>query len=274
MSNQSTSSKRSRRSADTAPRSSTSSLRAPDNFSGPPSSKYKDKSQWAIPSPTVVPNLLFALAPAHEPRRPTSAPRRAPSYNGLSSQTSSRKSSDHDGAWAPPRSPSSYSYMPAPRSPHYMKASPTWNAAFADETHLPPSPRTRASSTPHPRSNHDRHAPPPVPVLIPPSPVRASTTPAARSVTNLTTQYSSYDRDVPFLARRLEPPAPSRSPSPSAKSSRAPSPSASSLRAPSPHDEQQHSDGTHRKELGWSGEWSGARGMDDVVRSLRGLRVK
>jgi hypothetical protein len=31
---------------------------------------------------------------------------------------------------------------------------------------------------------------------------------------------------------------------------------------------------TYRKEMGWSGEWSGARGMDDVVRSLRGLRIK
>ncbi|KAJ6477590.1 hypothetical protein C8R45DRAFT_1101903 [Mycena sanguinolenta] len=31
---------------------------------------------------------------------------------------------------------------------------------------------------------------------------------------------------------------------------------------------------TYRKEQGWSGEWSGARGMDDVVKSLRGLRIK
>ncbi|KAJ6617657.1 hypothetical protein B0H10DRAFT_1298440 [Mycena sp. CBHHK59/15] len=35
--------------------------------------------------------------------------------------------------------------------------------------------------------------------------------------------------------------------------------------------------GTHRREQGWSGEWGGAAagmGMDDVVKSLRGLRVK
>ncbi|KAJ7148210.1 hypothetical protein C8R46DRAFT_1231222 [Mycena filopes] len=31
---------------------------------------------------------------------------------------------------------------------------------------------------------------------------------------------------------------------------------------------------THRKEAGWSGEWSGVQGMDDVVNRLRGLKMK
>ncbi|KAJ6457017.1 hypothetical protein C8R47DRAFT_185381 [Mycena vitilis] len=62
---------------------------------------------------------------------------------------------------------------------------------------------------------------------------------------------------------------------PSRSSSRSPSPPASNSHASSPLREQEDSHTrTHRREMGWSGEWSGARGMDDVVRSLRDLRVK
>ncbi|KAJ7892534.1 hypothetical protein B0H14DRAFT_3684998 [Mycena olivaceomarginata] len=46
-----------------------------------------------------------------------------------------------------------------------------------------------------------------------------------------------------------------------------------------PHQRTRAIDTTHRREIGWSGEWgqtgdSGARNMDDVVRTLRGLRLK
>jgi hypothetical protein len=46
-----------------------------------------------------------------------------------------------------------------------------------------------------------------------------------------------------------------------------------------PHQRTCAIDTTHRREIGWSGEWgqtgdSGARNMDDVVRTLRGLRLK
>ncbi|KAJ7307805.1 hypothetical protein DFH08DRAFT_900682 [Mycena albidolilacea] len=46
-----------------------------------------------------------------------------------------------------------------------------------------------------------------------------------------------------------------------------------------PHQHTRAIDTTHRREIGWSGEWgqtgdSGARNMDDVVRTLRRLRLK
>ncbi|KAJ7142370.1 hypothetical protein C8R44DRAFT_760565 [Mycena epipterygia] len=44
---------------------------------------------------------------------------------------------------------------------------------------------------------------------------------------------------------------------------------------PAPHARRTKEGGMHRKEAGWSGEWSGTvQSMDDVVRGLRGLRVK
>ncbi|KAJ7660122.1 hypothetical protein DFH06DRAFT_1193817 [Mycena polygramma] len=62
---------------------------------------------------------------------------------------------------------------------------------------------------------------------------------------------------------------------PTRSSSRSPSPPTTNSRPPSPcEDQADNYTRTYRKEMGWSGEWTGARGMDDVVRSLRDLRVK
>jgi hypothetical protein len=191
----------------------------------------KSKAEAAIPSPVVVPALLSSLSPAHEPRRRMSNVSIASST--LASPTREAAHSSHayytansgsDDGWVD-FGPSSY--PPSPRSPHYMKTSPTWNASFSDDTYVP----ARSSS------------PPPRP-----------------STTTRSTD------DMRYLSRHFEYSVPSRSNSPR-PSSRA------SSRSPSP-DNHDESAGTYRKEQGWSGEWSGAQGMEDVVKSLRGLRIK
>ncbi|KAJ6541720.1 hypothetical protein B0H19DRAFT_1268684 [Mycena capillaripes] len=187
----------------------------------------KSKAEAAIPSPVVVPALLSALAPTHESRRRTSTASIASPT--LASPTREAALSSHayyastmadDEGWVD-LAPSSY--PPSPCSPYYAKASPTWNARFADDTD-----------------------------------VRTPTSPAARPST--TTRSTD---DTRYLSRHFEFSAPSRSGSPNSGS-----------RSASPYGDYDESTSTYRKEQGWSGEWSGAQGMDDVVNRLRGLRMK
>ncbi|KAJ7668063.1 hypothetical protein B0H17DRAFT_1088307 [Mycena rosella] len=106
----------------------------------------KAKAKY-IPSPVVVPALLAALAPAHpSPRSPASpsslaSPTREATASAMSYQHSSLlspraasamnmrrrnyDSEERDRAWSPASS------SPSPRTPHYVRASPPWNAEFA-----------------------------------------------------------------------------------------------------------------------------------------------
>ncbi|KAK7063666.1 hypothetical protein R3P38DRAFT_2819669 [Favolaschia claudopus] len=183
------------------------------------------KAEPTRPSPAVVPALLSALSPAHEPHRRRMSNASIASTT-LASPTREAAQASHeyylsnagnDDDWVD-LGPSSY--PPSPHSPHYIKASPTWNASFSDDTYVP----------------------------VPPSPApRPSTT--TRSTD-----------DTRYLSQHFEYSAPSRATSPRP-----------SARSPSPHALPTN---TYRKEQGWSGEWSGAQGMDDVMKNLRGLRLR
>ncbi|KAJ7348280.1 hypothetical protein DFH08DRAFT_865666 [Mycena albidolilacea] len=237
MTTRSGASKRSWRSADTAPRASTSSVAS--------SSSAKSES-------LRVTGILSALAPVHQPRRqtspaPTHESRRRDSLSPAAERRRATSPAPTHESWrghsptptvesrqhlsVRTASPTIFSprtshfpasprndwnnrdaqplSVPSPRRPHYVKASPKWNATFTNPTPIPTSPVAR-SPRPH---------------------------------------------DSPSISRLQVP-------------------SRDSSRAPSPAPEVQKDEQTHRKEQGWSGEWSGAQGMDDVVRSLRRLRVK
>ncbi|KAJ7642419.1 hypothetical protein DFH06DRAFT_1137433 [Mycena polygramma] len=340
-------SKRSKRSADFTPRYSSSSSSSrpttPSQRSSYTASSYRanSRSESAIPSLGIVPNMLAALAPAHQQQQP---PRRLrPDDRVPRSRTpSSSRASPDPRAWG------------EPTAPHYVKASPKWNASFADGHDVPPSPRGRFNPTrdtrppapvlpaprsksllsyadyearlshvgyedrlpppvqpplptnPRSRSRHEGevHQPrPPLPSLRvqPSTPVRSGFDHASlRSKSPASTRASSRspispNSDGASLHRKNKSwwGGASRSSSPGVEvvvlkqvfhaeekapgltSSPLPPAPSSSL---SPRSEQEEDEdgytGTYRKQMGWSGEWSGARGMDDVVRSLRDLRVK
>jgi hypothetical protein len=69
--------------------------------------------------------------------------------------------------------------------------------------------------------------------------------------------------DVHYLSQHFEFSVPARANSPHPHS-----------RSASLSRDYDESASTYKKEQGWSGEWSGAQRMDDVVKSLRGLRMK
>ncbi|KAJ7238502.1 hypothetical protein B0H12DRAFT_1137371 [Mycena haematopus] len=182
----------------------------------PPELVFSTAPKSNIPSPAVVPALLSALSPAHEPTRNriSSASSALASPTREAAASRSYYSADEDWVDLTPSS-----YPPSPRSPHHARTSPAWDATFADDTRVSTS--TRSTD------------------------------------------------DARYLSRHYEFSAPVRS-------TNSPNPSSSS-RASSPDDDSydlRPPPRTYRKEQGWSGEWSGARGMDDVVKSLRGLRSK
>ncbi|KAJ6515844.1 hypothetical protein C8R45DRAFT_957790 [Mycena sanguinolenta] len=189
----------------------------------PPELVFSAAPKSNLPSPAVVPAMLSALSPAHEPRRRMSSSSASTTSSALASPTREATyayyNATSDDEWVD-LGPSSY--PPSPRSPHYAKAAPTWTADFADDTRV-----SGRSSSPPPRPS---------------------------------TSSRSTD-DTRYLSRHYEFSAPARSNSPHPSS-----------RSASPDENDDHA--TYRKEQGWSGEWSGARGMDDVVKSLRGLRIK
>jgi hypothetical protein len=195
-------------------------------FSAAPKSK---EQQTAVPSPVVVPTLLASLSPAHEPIRRRLSDASIASHSlasptreaTISSHAYYASSADSDEGWID-LAPSSY--PPSPRSPHYTKASPTWNA-----TRFPGGSRAPSPTTPPPRPS---------------------------------TSSRSTD-DVRYLSQHFEFSVPARANSPHPHS-----------RSASPSRDYDESASTYRKEQGWSGEWSGAQRMDDVVKSLRGLRMK
>ncbi|KAJ7738132.1 hypothetical protein B0H16DRAFT_1570922 [Mycena metata] len=124
-------------------------------------------------------------------------------------------------------------------STYYDAADDQW-VDVAQPSSYPPSPRS-------PRSHYARTQTPTSP------PARPSTTTRSTG-------------DTRFLSRHMEFAPPSRSASPNPGS-----------RSASPYlvaDDEDGPANTHRKEAGWSGEWSGAQGMDDVVNRLRGLKMK
>ncbi|KAJ6451294.1 hypothetical protein C8R45DRAFT_1042215, partial [Mycena sanguinolenta] len=273
------------------------------------SSRSTDESSNAR---SVVPGILSALAPAHEPRRRASVTSAqeswhrsrspalesqnhlfvttpvSPSPNTLSPyaarepwasgrtspspSSNSGRSSTSTGppeflrrSPVPPRSPStsyrdgfqhapspplhlntSYSpvSVPPPRSPHYVKASPTWNAAA---TFAPPTPTMRRTPTPTPKHSVEVSPRPSFSPSLPPDTPFVSVIPETADESSIASM-------------------PSRTPSPSEKEKEE--------QVDEQVDELEHHLATvQRKEVGWSGEWSGAQGMDDVVRSLRLLRV-
>ncbi|KAJ6469603.1 hypothetical protein C8R47DRAFT_1077989 [Mycena vitilis] len=188
-------------------------------FSAAPKSKSKSEPM-AILSPVAAP---ASLAPARELRRRMSgsslgshelaSPTREATLSSHAYYASTMGNDDDIDGWID-LAPSSY--PPSPRSPHYAKASPTWN-----DNNTPPSPPPRPSTT------------------------------------------SRSTNDTRYLSRHYEYAPPSRSDTPNPGS-----------RAASPFGDYEEPANTYRKEHGWSGEWSGAQGMDDVVKSLRGLRMK
>ncbi|KAJ7032519.1 hypothetical protein C8F04DRAFT_1107129 [Mycena alexandri] len=157
-------------------------------------------------------------------------------------------------------------------------ASPTREAAFSSNTyhggHTSGSPTSDgwvdlaqpSSYPPSPRSPHYAKTSPTwsasfaddMRVPVPTSP------PARPSTTTRSTG------DTRYLSRHFQFAPSSRSASPYPGSSRSSSPYRPADEA---DDEDEHGN-THRKEAGWSGEWSGAQGMDDVVNRLRGLKMK
>ncbi|KAJ7668061.1 hypothetical protein B0H17DRAFT_1210126 [Mycena rosella] len=181
------------------------------------------------PSPSRIPGLA-TLAPARPHAAPSSpvdslaSPTReasasATSYHHstlLSPRTMSAMSmrrgdsdaDDSDGYEWVDAAPASY--PPAPRSPHYVRAPPTWTT----EARASPSKTSRAAG------------------------------------------------DARFLSRRVEFRAPS------------PAEGAPSRGEHNPDEGYESDNYTHRREHGWSGEWSGAQGMGDVVSRLRGLKTK
>ncbi|KAJ7842174.1 hypothetical protein B0H13DRAFT_2098909 [Mycena leptocephala] len=211
MGAESTTSKRSGRFADAVPPSSSSALRTLCSpalviSTAPASNKY----DWALPSPMVVPSLLSALAPAHAPQRTPHAPRGVPpSSPGSSSRVRAKSVYDARGDPTATQSQSSFSHPPAPRSPHYIKASRTWNASSEGDARLPipspTSPRPRASSSASPRSSTSSR---------PSTTSRPST--SSRPSTNSrssTSSHSSHERDqVRLLAPDMEPLVPPHAP--------------------------------------------------------------
>ncbi|KAJ7652370.1 hypothetical protein DFH06DRAFT_1418741 [Mycena polygramma] len=331
MGTESFTSKRSKRSADFTPRYSSSSSSSrpttPSQQSSYTSSSYRanSRSETAIPSPGIVPNMLAALAPAHQQQQP---PRRLrPDDRTARSRTpSSSHAIPNPAAWGEPTTAQS-SYPPVPR-PHYVKASPKWNGSFADGQDVPPSPRGRSNHTQDTRPRQARlshvgyyeaRLPPPVQPAMPTKPRSREIRQTKQAPPSLRVQpsipvRSGFDHDSQRSKSPASTRASSRSPiSPNSdgasrhrknkswwsgasrssspgvevvvlkevshaeeKSTRSPSPPAPSSNLhlrPEEEDEDGYT-GTYRKQVGWSGEWSGARGMDDVVRSLRDLRVK
>ncbi|KAJ6452333.1 hypothetical protein C8R47DRAFT_1169318, partial [Mycena vitilis] len=345
MGTESFTSKRSKRSADFTPRYSSSSSSSrpstPSQQSSYTTSSYRanSRSESVIPSPGVVSNMLAALAPAHQQQPPR---RLRPDDRAPRSRTpSSSRAIPDPTAWG------------EPTTPHYVKASPKWNASFADGHAIPPSPRGRfnptrdtrppAASSPAPRSKsvlsyadyearlshvgyYEDRLPPPV---QPPTPMNP------RSLSRSRSRQEFHQPKPPLPSLRVQPSTPvrsgfdhasprskspastrsssrspispnsegasrhrknkswwsgaSRSPSPgvevvvlkevfreeekTSSSTRSPSPAPSSNLHLRPEEEEDGYTGTYRKQMGWSGEWTGARGMEDVVRSLRDLRV-
>ncbi|KAJ7148376.1 hypothetical protein C8R46DRAFT_1128266 [Mycena filopes] len=206
-----------------------------------------------LPSKVVVPNLLSALAPAHERKlveakaKAAKASPRPQSRSTHREPVASLSPYAHSHPSLSPYTPSSSyswnsSYSTSPRSPHYVKASHTWN-----------NPELRIDE-------------------------RTSKTPARPSLSSSRSDDGNGNR---FISRHFEvavPPYGSpRSASPMALRAISPlPPPRSSADTNSDSEEERHYRSTRRKEAGWSGEWSGAgaRGMGDVVAKLRGLKMK
>lgn len=194
----------------------------------PPELVFSAAPKTAVPN-RAVPAVMRGLSPAHGSHRrgmsdtsfassTLASPTREAEH---ASQAYYASTSGSDDGWID-LGPSSY--PPSPCSPRYVKASPTWDAAFADDMYVP----ARSAS------------PPP----------RPSTT-------------SRSTDDSRFLSRHYEFSVPSRANSPHPSS-----------RPVSPYEDEDDDEpvATYRKEQGWSGEWSGAQGMEDVVKSLRRLK--
>ncbi|KAJ7738161.1 hypothetical protein B0H16DRAFT_1571031 [Mycena metata] len=225
-----------------------------------------------------------------------SGSRSATSFQSASSGSASNPNSPYtpsSNMWPS----SSYAASPA-RSPHYVKVS-RWNPApDARGVHhehgrsKSPGPTVRPSTSS--RSTDDsRYFSRYLEVTVPLNPApdargdhhehgrSKSPGPTARpSTSSRSTDDSRYfsrylEVAVPPYAASMRSPSPSpstRSPSPSRSASPLPRSSTSTSNYSRDSDEGWIS--THRKEAGWSGEWSGARGMGDVVNKLRGLRFK
>ncbi|KAJ7459222.1 hypothetical protein FB451DRAFT_1563647 [Mycena latifolia] len=224
-------------------------------FSAPP----PVKRPTYVPSPVLVPAMLSALSPtprrsyaaATSPVSPTgslASPTREAAAAAMSYRRADSDSDDEQWVDLAP---------PSPRSPHYLKASPTWNASSSSLS----SSGSSWNASPGPGAYA--------------APAGASTT-------------SRGTADARFLSRhvRVDFPDLARAYSSDRSDSRADSrlDSRSDSRADSDPYARSNSrldsyasadeNGTHRREQGWSGEWSGAAGMQDVVRGLRGLRIK
>ncbi|KAJ7361030.1 hypothetical protein DFH08DRAFT_842925 [Mycena albidolilacea] len=192
----------------------------------PPELVFSAAPKTAVPN-RAVPAVMRGLSPAHGSHRrgmsdtsfassTLASPTREAAH---ASQAYYASTSGIDDGWVD-LGPSSY--PPSPCSPRYVKASPTWDAAFADDMYVP-----ARSASPLPRPS--------------------------------TTSRSTDDSR--FLSRHYEFSVPSRANSPHPSS-----------RPVSPYEDDDEPVATYRKEQGWSGEWSGAQGMEDVVKSLRRLK--
>ncbi|KAJ7032566.1 hypothetical protein C8F04DRAFT_1107237 [Mycena alexandri] len=226
-----------------------------------------------LPSKTVVPSLLSALAPAHERElvkmkaqrarqsqssRPTREAGLSPYAYSTSEHSGSRSTtsfqSASSGSASSPNSPytpfsaswTSPSHSAPPRSPHYVKTS-TWNTA------------------PSVREVHHGHG------GSKPSPPAVRPSTSSRSTDENRYFSRHFDVAVPPYAAPVRSASPFRSVSPFPRSST--SASNHSRGGDTEYEEDAYID-THRKEAGWSGEWSGAHGMGEVVNKLRRLRFK
>ncbi|KAJ7111675.1 hypothetical protein C8R44DRAFT_251985 [Mycena epipterygia] len=200
----------------------------------PPELVFSAPARTHIPSPVHVPAMLAALAPAHSQRRGSYGSVASPTLEAVRSVSAMSRRSDGSGSsdgWIDV-APTPYSRSRShPRSP---------NARSASCPPSPCSPRSphyvKASSSRNVSPTDDRsmssHADA---HLISSDP---NSEPDARPSTT-----SRSTADTRFLSRRYE-------------------------FAPEDDDNTRN---THRREQGWSGEWSGAgaRGMDDVVSRLR-----
>ncbi|KAJ7141955.1 hypothetical protein C8R43DRAFT_1016910 [Mycena crocata] len=266
------------------------------------SSASRDKGR-----PVHVPAMLAALSPAHaslvlppneheqelaSPTREAAGMLRASEheyvesrqrahsslsyYRAIPSRSNSSNSSSGDDGWVtvpapsssyPPRSPGwrTNSYpppSPSPRSPHYIKTS---QRTFAADVQNAP-PQTPTSPPAHP-----------------------STT--SRSTTDARFLSRHYEVVLPWVENsRSASPAffqgrstsPARSQSPAPAHNRVPSRAQTAMSYNSEYEyvNEPSAQTTYRKEAGWSGEWTGAgtgvggMGMEEVVRGLRGLRLK
>ncbi|KAJ7758204.1 hypothetical protein DFH07DRAFT_819004, partial [Mycena maculata] len=239
-------------------------------FSVPPKSKSTRDMRDYIPSPVLVPAMLSALGPTPRGRASSlSAPSTRPSYSREDAMSSRNMSSmgyyggsrspvspsSPGGPWAAP-TPTPPSYAQAPRSPHYIKRSQLLSSTTPDVSRHPwddDATSRRAASHARP----DKHAPP-----APSAEWHPSTT-------------SRSTDDARFLSRTFvfEPPRPAYASSSHSSNSGSSGSSGYSREREYERDGHLDAGSTHRREQGWSGEWSGAAGMADVVQSLRGLRM-